>query len=234
MGLAASSERRPVFYFIGDSITEQASDPGRSGFITLLQQHYVRSVDMINRGLSGYNTKWVLQLGLPIFSKELQFQYSASLVTVFLGANDAIVGGPDKIVHVSLEDYKANLRQILHIVQRLLAPHGQILLITPPCVIDSERHGDRTNAATGKYARACVELGETEQVHVLDLHTYFNTTYPDEKVRRTYFVDGLHFSATGHKEVGKLLNITINGMFDKQDLKHFNKWQLPDWHDFIH
>ncbi|KAE8975450.1 hypothetical protein PF010_g24892, partial [Phytophthora fragariae] len=59
MGLAASSEPRPVFYFIGDSITEQASDPSKSGFITLLQQQYVRSVDMINRGLSGYNTNQV-------------------------------------------------------------------------------------------------------------------------------------------------------------------------------
>ncbi|KAG6949331.1 hypothetical protein JG687_00014943 [Phytophthora cactorum] len=57
MGLVASTDRRPVFYFIGDSITEQASDPSKSGFITLLQDHYVRSVDMINRGLSGYTTK---------------------------------------------------------------------------------------------------------------------------------------------------------------------------------
>ncbi|KAE8972702.1 hypothetical protein PR001_g26193 [Phytophthora rubi] len=234
MGLAASSEHRPVFYFIGDSITEQASDPSKSGFITLLQQQYVRSVDMINRGLSGYNTKWVLQHGMPIFSNELQFQYAASFVTVFLGANDAIMDGPDKVVHVPLEDYRANLQKILHIIRPLLAPHGKILLITPPCIIDSERHGDRTNLATGKYARACVELGETENVHVLDLHTYFNSTFPDEKVRRTYFEDGLHFSAKGHKEVGKLLSVAINGMFDKEELNRFNKWQLPDWHDFIH
>ncbi|KAE9182834.1 hypothetical protein PF004_g24126, partial [Phytophthora fragariae] len=71
MGLAASSEPRPVFYFIGDSITEQASDPSKSGFITLLQQQYVRSVDMINRGLSGYNTKCLgghLQIGQAAWS----------------------------------------------------------------------------------------------------------------------------------------------------------------------
>ncbi|KAG6950985.1 hypothetical protein JG688_00013920 [Phytophthora aleatoria] len=154
MGLVASTDRRPVFYFIGDSITEQASDPSKSGFITLLQDHYVRSVDMINRGLSGYTTKW--------------------------------------------------------------------------------RHGDRTNAAAGKYAHACVELAAEENVHVLDLHTYFNTTFPDVNERQTYFVDGLHFSAKGHKEVGKLLSVAINGMFDKEELKRFDKWQLPYWHDFIH
>eukprot|EP00644_Phytophthora_capsici_P002017 jgi/Phyca11/555583/estExt2_Genewise1Plus.C_PHYCAscaffold_740154 len=234
MGVTASTTRRPAFYFIGDSITEQASDPGRSGFITLLQNHYVRSVDMINRGLSGYNTKWVLQYGMPIFSKELQFQYSASFVTLFLGANDAIIGGPDLVVHVPLEKYRANLQAMLHMIQPLLAPHGQILLITPPCIIDSLHHGDRSNASAGKYARVCVELAQAENVHVLDLHTYFNTTFPDVNVRQTYFIDGLHFSAKGHEEVAKLLSIAINGMFDKEDLDRFNKWQLPDWHDFIH
>lgn len=59
MGLTLSSERRPVFYFIGDSITEHGSDPGKCGFITILQNHYVRSVDCVNRGLSGYNSKYV-------------------------------------------------------------------------------------------------------------------------------------------------------------------------------
>jgi hypothetical protein len=57
MGLLQSTERRPVFYFIGDSITEHGTDPTKHGFISLLQNHYVRSVDCINRGLSGYNSK---------------------------------------------------------------------------------------------------------------------------------------------------------------------------------
>ena len=59
MGLTQSCDRRPVFYFIGDSITEYGSDPDKSGFITILQHHYVRAIDCVNRGLSGYNTKFV-------------------------------------------------------------------------------------------------------------------------------------------------------------------------------
>ncbi|KAG7396908.1 hypothetical protein PHYBOEH_001552 [Phytophthora boehmeriae] len=234
MGLIASTDRRPVFYFIGDSITELASNPDHSGFITLLQNHYVRSIDTINRGLSGYNTKWVREHALPIFAKELQCQYLASFVTVFLGANDAVLkDGPDKVVHVPLEDYRANLVQILHTVKPLLPPHGKILLITPPAVIDSMRHGDRSNATTGKYAKVCVEVAQAENVHVLDLHTYFNTAYPNEEDRKQCFADGLHFAAKGNRDVGKLLNVAINGIFDKEDLDHFNKWQLPDWHDFV-
>ncbi|KAL4164215.1 hypothetical protein KRP22_004835 [Phytophthora ramorum] len=234
MGLTFSGERRPVFYFIGDSITEHASQPDKSGFITLLQNHYVRSVDCVNRGLSGYNSKWVLQHGMPIFAQELQLQYSASFVTVFLGANDAVLEhGPDKAQFVSLQSYRANLQSIVQTVRPLLAPGGHVLLITPPCVIDSARQGDRSNASAAKYAKACVELAAAENVHVLDLHTYFNTTFPDESVRKTYFVDGLHFSGKGNKEVGKLLSVAINGMFDKQELDKFNKWQLPDWHDLV-
>lgn len=57
MGLAASTDRRPVFYFIGDSITEFGNDPTSKGFVTLLQHQYVRSVDTVNRGLAGYNTR---------------------------------------------------------------------------------------------------------------------------------------------------------------------------------
>jgi len=78
-----------------------------------------------------------------------------------------------------------------------------------------------------------VELAAAESVHVLDLHTYFNTTFPDEKQRAACFVDGLHFSAKGNEEVAKLLGVAITGMFDKQDLDRFNKWQLPDWHDLV-
>lgn len=59
MGLGASTERRPVFYFVGDSITEFGSNPQDSGFIALLQRDYVRCVDMINRGLAGYNSQCV-------------------------------------------------------------------------------------------------------------------------------------------------------------------------------
>ncbi|KAL7681737.1 putative SGNH hydrolase-type esterase domain, SGNH hydrolase superfamily [Plasmopara halstedii] len=234
MGLTMSSERRPVFYFIGDSITEHGSDPSRNGFITILQNHYVRSVDCVNRGLSGYNSKWVLEHGMPIFAGELQIEYSASFVTVFLGANDAVLEhGPDKAQYVSLQDYRSNLRKILHTVKPLLAPNGQVLLITPPCIIDSARRNDRSDASAGKYAKVCVDLAAAENVHVLDLHTYFNTTFPDESVRKTFFIDGLHFSEKGNKEVGKLLGVVINGMFGKEMLDKFNKWQLPDWHDFV-
>ncbi|CAI5718465.1 unnamed protein product [Peronospora destructor] len=105
---------------------------------------------------------------------------SASFITVFLGANDAVLEhGPDKAQYVSLQEYRANLQKILQPLQPLLAPHGQVLLITPPCIINSMRHNDLSNASA-KYAKVCVDLASAENVPVLDLHTCFNA---DEHVR---------------------------------------------------
>lgn len=60
---------RPAFYFIGDSITELGSTLSTGGWVTLMQGQYAQSDDMINRGLSGWNTRLVLQLLLPWYSK---------------------------------------------------------------------------------------------------------------------------------------------------------------------
>ncbi|TYZ64635.1 hypothetical protein PybrP1_003969 [[Pythium] brassicae (nom. inval.)] len=59
MWMSASTTARPSFYFIGDSITEQGSSLPGGGFVSLLQSEYVRSVDMVNRGLTGYTTRCV-------------------------------------------------------------------------------------------------------------------------------------------------------------------------------
>ncbi|KAI9919327.1 hypothetical protein PsorP6_017738 [Peronosclerospora sorghi] len=111
-------------------------------------------------------------------------------------------------------------KKLLHIV----------LLITPPCVIDSVRHNDLSNASAAKYAKLGVELAAAKNVHVLDLHTYFNKTYPDETVRKIYFIDGLHFSKKRQQGDFMLLGIVIDHMFDKYVLNKFSRWQLTDWH----
>lgn len=56
---ATPAKPRPSFYFIGDSITQKGSLLETCGWIALMQEHYVRSVDMINRGLGGWNTRCV-------------------------------------------------------------------------------------------------------------------------------------------------------------------------------
>lgn len=78
MGITGSTGVRPSFYFIGDSITEQGSSVQSNGFVALLQSQYVRSVDAINRGLSGYNTRCVLLL-LAVVCSRVGRQYARAL-----------------------------------------------------------------------------------------------------------------------------------------------------------
>uniref|UniRef100_K3X0Q9 SGNH hydrolase-type esterase domain-containing protein n=1 Tax=Globisporangium ultimum (strain ATCC 200006 / CBS 805.95 / DAOM BR144) TaxID=431595 RepID=K3X0Q9_GLOUD len=227
--------RRAVCYLIGDSITEQANDPMNAGWAALLQHKYVRSVDVINRGLSGYNTRWFVQHALPVIENELQHEYKPSLLTLFFGANDAALAtGYAGGQHVPLGEYRANLAHIIRSLTPHLPPRAKILLITPPAIIDSARKGgERTNEAAGEYARACVDIAQAENVPVLDLYAFFNTRYPNEAARSTLFSDGLHLSAQGNAVTLALLEHAINDIFDDVELARFKTMQLPDFGTFL-
>ncbi|KAK2393670.1 SGNH hydrolase-type esterase superfamily protein [Trifolium repens] len=52
--------RRPQICLFGDSITEQSFDVG--GWGASLANHFSRTADVVLRGYSGYNTRWVLKV----------------------------------------------------------------------------------------------------------------------------------------------------------------------------
>jgi hypothetical protein len=49
--------QRPTFVLFGDSITER-SFALTSGWALPIASAYATSVDIVNRGFSGYNTRW--------------------------------------------------------------------------------------------------------------------------------------------------------------------------------
>ena len=55
------------------------------GWVNLLLDRHVRKVDILNRGYSGYNTRWILE---HINELEVDFK-RAQLVTILMGANDS-------------------------------------------------------------------------------------------------------------------------------------------------
>ena len=57
---------RQRLVFLGDSITQYASMP--NGWINLLSERFVREYDFVNRGFSGYNTRWMLGMASKIHS----------------------------------------------------------------------------------------------------------------------------------------------------------------------
>ena len=56
----AAGNRRQIL-LVGDSLTQRGYD-SKKGWVSKLASSYVRRADVINRGYSGYNTRWVLDL----------------------------------------------------------------------------------------------------------------------------------------------------------------------------
>lgn len=203
---------RPLFMLLGDSLTQYGADS--NGWSTLLQGNYRRSADVLNRGLSGFNTAGFINNALPVISKELQTSYAPSLITIWFGANDAaLANGRSSGQHVPLDAYRANLISILHHLHQLV-PNATLLLITPPVVDDATRRRiqvneggpsdplDRTNEQAGKYAVVCAEVAAAvEGVVLLDLYGFLMYTYPNATDRAALLGDGLHFSEIGNKIV---------------------------------
>lgn len=160
---------------VGDSITQFSA-------LTLqayLQTQYIRRLDVINRGLSGFTSVMgyrALQLFLPASTPSSTWP-DIKLVTVFFGANDACVPGEGQ--HVDLRDYVNTLRSLISypVFNRRDATKTQVLIITPPPV--NEHQFEKTPAGdfqrragiTSQYARAARELARASGVHVLDLWT---------------------------------------------------------------
>jgi len=110
-------ERLQIWAF-GDSITQQGYQSG--GWLSLLADAYVRKADVFNRGFSGYNTNHATILLTKQMQKWFQPVTATRLVTVFFGANDAALHGISD-QHVSLEDYEANLKRVIHSLQNYMS-----------------------------------------------------------------------------------------------------------------
>jgi hypothetical protein len=77
---------RSTFILLGDSLTQQAFT--RGGWGQLIGDLYVRRADVLNRGYSGYNTRWALQLLPFIFTEDKVRFVLRSLCTTLLSPND--------------------------------------------------------------------------------------------------------------------------------------------------
>lgn len=168
---------------------------------------------------------------LPTIEDELKYRFQPSLVTLWLGTNDAAL--PDGVCSsqsVPLDEYRSRLANIVNTIERYLPKRSKVLLITPPTVIDSERpSNERTNAAAGEYARACVQVAQAEGVAILDIYSHINSTYSDEASRSALFVDGLHFNEHGNQLVATLIDAKIHEIFTGDELKRFQTLQLRNF-----
>ena len=199
---------RAQILLIGDSLTQRGYDSKR-GWVSKLSSTYSRRADVINRGYSGYNTRWVLDL---MKRKSNLFAKKPTLVVVFLGANDAAVNHKSEYA-VPLEEYEKNMRAILNLYKSV--PR---IVITPPPIIEKDRvrHAmettafdtpDRLYQHTEKYAVAAEKVAREMGVGLADAFDRFEKLGGGDL--GAYFSDGLHFSEKGEEVLYELVAETI-------------------------
>ncbi|KAI8617207.1 SGNH hydrolase-type esterase domain-containing protein [Chytriomyces sp. MP71] len=204
----------------GDSITQHSFNPEIQGWGATLAHAYMRRLEIVNRGYSGYNTEWckdiladTLLTTLP--APQLGRTPKIRLMTLFLGANDAVLPEKNDRQPVPIPRYKKNLLEMLATVRRV-SPGTKVVVITPPPV-DPERwaakcrskgkEGDRAVSYTKSYRDACLEVGVEAKkewgtdLAVLDIWQVFfgpgKVEYMMDEVA-DLLSDGLHLAPRGN------------------------------------
>ncbi|XP_052178835.1 GDSL esterase/lipase At5g62930 [Diospyros lotus] len=206
---------RSQIVLFGDSITEHSF--GSGGWGASLADNYSRKADVVLRGYGGYNTRWALFLLHHIFP--LGSATPPVAATIFFGANDAaLFGRTSERQHVPKEEYKENLRRIVHHLKEFSLTM-LVVIITPPPVDEEGRMAyarslygekamelpERTNEVTGVYAQQCVELAKELGIPSINLWSKMQET---EGWQKKFLSDGLHLTPEGnavvHREVARV------------------------------
>ncbi|KXT07060.1 hypothetical protein AC579_5872 [Pseudocercospora musae] len=247
------------FLLFGDSITQHSFNQDRGfAFGAQLSDAYVRRLDVVNRGLSGYNTRQ----GLQVLPHALPSRECAQVrfMTFFFGANDARLpdtpGGPQQ--HIPLDEFASNTKAMVNHPD--VRGHEGIrrILITPPPVderkcLASDKFNDpnypdvirRKASVTKKYAEAVKRVGQETQVHVVDLWSALisraggslvdpeptgSVNMPKNDILQSFLHDGLHLSPAGYKVLYDELLQLINRTWPEQSPDKLAS-VLPRWDD---
>ncbi|KAJ2901021.1 GDSL-like Lipase/Acylhydrolase [Zalerion maritima] len=172
----------PQLILFGDSLL-QGSCAIQSGFSlqAALQDHCMRRYDVVNRGMSGYNTSQCLKYLPSMFLAPGPNVAPIKIVIILLGANDAAINDPPMSFQgVDFEGYKENLTAIAS--HDIWKAHGAKIVLTTPPPLDEIRTGpadlewghkqpSRTSKRSQKYSQICrdvaKELGEEGEHEVV-------------------------------------------------------------------
>ncbi|KAG8954694.1 hypothetical protein FRC04_011127 [Tulasnella sp. 424] len=245
-----------VILLFGDSQTQGAWEEGGFAQRLALKLYlylasgdvYVRKLDVINRGLSGYNSEWALPVFEQVLPKKDAIGPKVKLLTLWLGGNDTCI--LPSAQHLPLDRFVVNLRQMVSMVQspdsEYYSPETRIILITPAPINEAVRAAtlgsrdppialDRKSEVTKKYAEAVIKLGQELNVPVLDVYTpiWEATDNGDPKKLERYLYDGLHLSKEGYAVLYDLLIQTIKTKFPELHYDalpmDFPGWKDLDW-----
>ncbi|KAK1232260.1 isoamyl acetate-hydrolyzing esterase [Marasmius sp. AFHP31] len=207
----------------GDSITQAAWD--QEGFGARLANAYSRKLDVLNRGLAGYNTDWAIPVFEKVFARrEDQGRVpKVRLLVVWFGANDACIKPSPQ--HVPVTKFVSNLKYLVSLVRSpksmFYSPETKIILITPPPINTHQRRADlasrtppqeldRLFDTTKQYAEAVKDAATEEEVGIVDIWSaLWNGSGQEERNLSKYLSDGLHLTREGYMVVYDELLETI-------------------------
>jgi len=219
----------PKIILYGDSIT-QFSFSADGCWGSLLAEHTQRKCDVVNRGFSGYNTRWC-KVMLPAVLDEASAEDVAAM-TIFLGANDS---NDERNVkqHVPLQEYTNNMRSIVEYVMSIGIRKEKVILITPPAFNEvawgeecklKGRELTKDHKTTGLYAKACSDLAKELGTNVVDLYTEMMKA----EDFTPYLNDGLHLSASGSQLLFSLLKPVVDHLTSDLPSIIFPYWDDVD------
>ncbi|GAA5994136.1 hypothetical protein JCM11641_003833, partial [Rhodosporidiobolus odoratus] len=219
---------------------------GENGLAASIAAEYTRKLDVMNRGLSGYNTRWAVPCLKEWLPKKDSDEPKTQLMTIWLGANDSALPGEPQ--HVPIDDYTSNLREIISLIRSPTSPYhspsASLILITPPpiyppdwAIVRASRglpdRPDREQSNTKAYAEAVKRLGEEEGVPVVDAYSaIWDAAGGKEGNLKPFFTDGLHLKVKGYEFVVEGVKRVIA---EHYPAKHWDQLPLlfPYWRDIM-
>lgn len=172
------------------------------------------------------------------------------LMTVFFGANDAVLPGQPQ--HVPLDEYIENLKKLL--THPALKPHGTtFILITPPPICEyitqeedakkGKHYIQRLASRTKEYADAAVKVGQELGVPIVNLWQAFmkyaggwkegeplpgSKDCAPNKELQSLLRDGLHFNPKGYEIMYDEVLQTIRQYYSELDPETL-PFMYPHW-----
>jgi len=247
------------FILFGDSLTQQCfSQVHGFAFGAALADVYARKLDIVNRGLSGYNTTQALR-ALALCMPEPEHAH-VRFMAIWFGANDSRIqgspGGPDQ--SVPIDEFKRNIKSMVQHPAVQAHEAIKIILITCPPLDERKalKHDQekypvlgrvlrRTASNTAQYSQAIRDLGDELDLTVLDLWTAMmsrtgNTReqpltpgsldVPPNQTLQSYVHDGLHLSGEGYRVLyGELMTLIERTWPD--DMPARRPMRFPAWDD---
>ncbi|KAK9456156.1 SGNH hydrolase-type esterase domain-containing protein [Dipodascopsis uninucleata] len=225
-------------YLIGDSQFELSwNSDGEFCFPAALSFCFGRRADVLNRGLSGYSSKWLKpQISRTVDEIERIGSDRVSAFLLWLGTNDSCLDGtPHHIAVSELEETARNFIFELH----NSAPRARFILITPAPISKAllaksatrTKGMDRTQAETKKYADAIVNLQLPESlgsechvdkidlfseiIRLSDVSEQEMELDETEKIAK-FTLDGLHLNGKGYKVLFDMVREVIDQWPDKK------------------